>query len=106
MVSFDDFKKLDIRIAEIVEARAHPNAEKLYVLKINTGDAVKQIVAGIRRTYDAEALVGKKIVVVDNLEPAVLRGEESNGMLLAASSPDGPVLIISERDVPSGAKIS
>lgn len=106
MISFEDFKKLDLRIAEIIDVSEHPDADKLYVLKIRLDDETKQIVAGIRSSYDAGSLKGKKIAVVNNLEPVMIRGEESNGMLLAASNEGGPVILVPERDVPSGAQIS
>ena len=106
MISFEDFKKLDLRIAEIIDVSEHPDADKLYVLKIRLDDETKQIVAGIRSSYDAGSLKGKKIAVVNNLEPVMIRGEESNGMLLAASNEGGPVILVPERDVPSGAQIT
>lgn len=106
MVSFEDFKKLDIRIASIIEVKEHPNADKLYVLKIDVGDQEKQIVAGIRSQYPADRLIGRKIVVVNNLEPAHIRGEESNGMLLAAGGENGPVILVPEQDVSPGAGIT
>ncbi|MFQ5952063.1 MAG: hypothetical protein ACE5JK_01485 [Candidatus Omnitrophota bacterium] len=105
MISFEDFKQLGLRIAEVVEVSDHPNADKLYVLKILVGDETKQIVAGIRSSYDKEALKGKKIVVINNLEPVNIRGEESNGMLLAADDNGTPVILMPERDVPSGSQI-
>ena len=105
MVSFDDFKNVDLRIAEIVDVSDHPNADKLYVLKILVGSEEKQIVAGIRSSYEKEQLKGRKIVVVNNLEPATIRGEESNGMLLAASDSGTPVILVPERDVPPGTEI-
>lgn len=105
MVSFEDFKKIDLRIAEIVEAKDHPNADKLFVLKVRIGEEEKQIVAGIRGCYACEDLVGRKVVLVNNLEPAVIRGEESNGMLLAASNEGVPTILIPEKDVPSGTKV-
>ncbi len=83
MVSFEDFKQLDPRIAEIIDVSEHPNADKLYVLKIQLGEETKQIVAGVRSSYDAETLKGKKIAIINNLEPVTIRGEESNGMLLS-----------------------
>ncbi|MBD3379250.1 MAG: methionine--tRNA ligase subunit beta [Candidatus Omnitrophica bacterium] len=104
-LSFEDFKKIDLRVAEIVEAREHPDADKLYLLKVDLGDEQRQIVAGIRTAYDAGELTGKKIVLVANLEPAVIRGEESNGMLLAAKDGDLPVLLTPERDVSPGSGI-
>lgn len=105
MLSFDDFKRLDLRVAEVIDVKEHPSADKLYVLQIRVGDEAKQIVAGIRASYDKEALKGKKIVVINNLEPATIRGAESNGMLLAADDSGTPVILIPERDVPSGSKI-
>ena len=105
MVSFEDFKKLDLRIAEIVDVKDHPNADKLYIIQIDISGQTKQIVAGVRGQYSAQDLVGKKIVVVDNLEPVTIRGEESHGMLLAAGGENGPVILVPERNVPSGAQI-
>ena len=106
MVTFDDFKKLDIRTASILEVKEHPNADKLYVLKIDIGSETKQIVAGIRTQYSPDELVGRKIVVINNLEPATIRGEESNGMLLAANDSGNPIILVPERDVPPGTPVS
>lgn len=92
-IKYEDFAKLELRVAKVVEARPHPNADKLLLLTIDVGDRRKQIVAGIRKHYEPEALVGKLIVVVNNLEPAILRGETSEGMLLAASSGDKVILL-------------
>jgi len=103
MLSFEDFKKLDIRVAEIQDAREHPNADKLYVLTIDVGGESKQVVAGIRTSYSVDELRGKKVIVVNNIEPAVIRGEESNGMLLAASGDNGSILLTPEKDAPVGA---
>ena len=105
-VSFEEFKKLDLRIAEIIEAKEHPDADRLHVLKIALGDEIKQIVAGIREQYATDELIGRKIVVVNNLEPVSIRGEVSNGMLLAARGDDGPVILLPEKDVSSGARVS
>jgi methionine--tRNA ligase beta chain len=106
-VSYDDFAKLELRVARVLEARPHPNADKLLLLQIDVGDEQpKQIVAGIRQHYTPEQLVGKRIVVVNNLAPAVIRGEASNGMLLAATS--GERVIVLTPDDPecvAGAKI-
>lgn len=84
MVSFEDFKKLKIKVAKIKEVTDHPNADKLYVIKIDVGGEEKSVVAGIRKAYKKEDLIGKLVVIVDNLEPATIRGIESNGMILAA----------------------
>ncbi|MGB2630549.1 MAG: hypothetical protein WBD24_03750 [Candidatus Omnitrophota bacterium] len=105
MVSFEDFKKLDLKIAEILDVKDHPNADKLYVLKILVGEETKQIIAGVRGSYGKEDLKGRKIVVINNLEPVTIRGEESNGMLLAADNAGTPIILVPERDVPSGSAI-
>src|SRR5437588_6710090 len=93
-IAYDDFAKLELRVAKVLEARPHPNADKLLLLQIDVGDEQKQIVAGIRQHYTPEQLVGKRIVVVNNLAPALLRGETSNGMLLAATSGEKVVLLM------------
>jgi methionine--tRNA ligase beta chain len=105
MVSFEDFKKMDLRVARITDVKDHPNADKLYVLQIEAGGEAKQIVAGIRAQYAAGDLVGKKIVVIDNLESVTIRGEESSGMLLAANDEGNPVILVPEKDVPEGTQI-
>lgn len=105
LISYDDFAKLDLRVAKVVAAREHPNANKLLLLQIQVGDVQKQIVAGIRGHYPPEELVGRTIVVVNNLEPAVIRGEESNGMLLAASDGESVILLRPDRDCAPGSRI-
>lgn len=105
-VSIADFKKLDLRVARVLEARPHPNADKLMLLKVDVGDQQKQIIAGIRAWYTPESLVGRSVIVINNLQPAMLRGEESNGMLLAATSGDQVVFLMPERDCLPGSKIS
>ena len=81
--SFDDFNKIKLTVAEVLEAKPHPNADKLLVLQLRLGERQKQICAGIRAWYAPESLIGMRIIVVDNLEPRKLRGETSEGMLLA-----------------------
>jgi len=105
MVTFEEFKKLEIRIAQIKEIKDHPNADKLYVIIIDLGDKTKQIVAGIKSSYKKEDLVGRQIVVVDNLEPASLRGVESQAMLLAAQDEQGIVIITPERKMKLGSAV-
>jgi methionine--tRNA ligase beta chain len=105
-IKYDDFAKLELRVAKVVEARPHPNADKLMLIQIDVGDQQKQIVAGIRQHYSPEQLVGRLIVVVNNLEPAMLRGETSNGMLLAATSEDKVILLtVDDPTCVVGAKI-
>ena len=106
MITIEDFQKVDLRIARIVSAEPHPNADRLVVLKIDVGGEERQIVAGIRASYGPEALVGRSIVVVANLAPATLRGVESQGMLLATRDGDRVVLLGPEVEVPSGSKVS
>ena len=105
LVSIEDFAKLELVVAEVREAKEHPNADRLFVLQVDLGDEQRQLVAGIRSSYSAEELVGKKVVIVKNLKPAKLRGEESQGMLLAASGEDGPVLLTPEKAVVLGSRV-
>ena len=104
-LSYSDFAKLDLRVAEILEASAHPNADRLLVLKVKLGGELRQVVAGIRASYDPATLAGRRVVLVANLAPAVIRGVESQGMLLAADLEGKAVLLQPDREVPSGAKV-
>lgn len=104
-ITYEEFAKLELRIATVVAAREHPNANKLMLLEIDVGDQRKQIVAGIRGHYAPEELVGRQIVVVNNLQEAVLRGEESHGMLLAASDGDSVILLRPDRPCQPGAGV-
>jgi methionine--tRNA ligase beta chain len=107
MITIDEFRKLELRVGVVKSAEAHPNADKLLVLKVDLGSEERQIVAGIRAHYQPEELVGKQVVVVANLETATLRGLESQGMVLAASSDDGRVVVLTpEKTVNAGAKVS
>ncbi|HYF15730.1 MAG TPA: hypothetical protein VD971_11735 [Phycisphaerales bacterium] len=86
-VTFEEFAKLDLRVAKIVKVEPHPNADKLYKLQLDDGSGTpRQICAGIREHYEPDQLLGQRIVIVANLAPRVIRGEESRGMLLAASN--------------------
>ncbi len=108
---FEDFIKVDLRIATILEAVPHPNADRLLKLQIDLGPlGARQICAGVKAYYEPEKLVGRQIVVVANLAPRKIRGEESNGMLLAASHYDGEaitdvVLLNLDRPVPPGSPV-
>jgi len=105
-ISLDEFRAVDLRVATITAAAPHPNADRLVVLTIDLGGEQRQLVAGIRLHYAPEDLVGKQIVVVANLQPATLRGVESQGMLLAASDGDGRLaLVIPEKPVTAGAPV-
>ncbi len=105
-IEFNDWQNLDLRVAEVLEVEEHPDADKLYVLKVKIGDEERTIVAGVKQHYSKEELIGKKIIVFTNLKSAVLRGVKSEGMLLAASEGDKVVLLTPEKDIGSGAKIS
>jgi methionyl-tRNA synthetase len=106
MISIDDFRKVELRIATIKSAEPHPNADKLMVLQIDLGDEKRQICAGIRGHYAPDELLGKQIVVVANLETAKLRGLDSQGMLLAASDDDRVIILTPDKTVLAGAKVS
>jgi methionyl-tRNA synthetase len=105
-ITIDDFVKVDLRVAQILVAERVPKADKLLRLEVDLGYEKRQILAGIAQYYEPEKLVGRKIVVVANLAPRKMRGLESNGMLLAASLPDGaPVLAGFLEEVPLGARL-
>jgi methionyl-tRNA synthetase len=105
-IAIDDFIKVDLRVAQILVAERVPKADKLLRLEVDLGYEKRQILAGIAQYYDPEKLIGRKIVIVANLAPRKMRGLESNGMLLAASLPDGaPVLASFLEEVPLGARL-
>ena len=104
-ISYADFEKLDLRVAKIVATEAIEASEKLIKISLDVGGESRQIVAGIRKYYSPEELVGKLIVIVANLEPRKLMGEESRGMLLAASDDEHVVLLTPEREIISGAHV-
>src|SRR5713101_1980347 len=99
MLTIEEFRRLDLRVATVTAVAPHPNADRLLVLQIDLGSEQRQLVAGIRSHYAPEALVGKQIVVVANLEPATLRGVESQGMLLAAHDGERVVVITTDAAV-------
>jgi methionyl-tRNA synthetase len=106
MATLSDFQALDLRVATVLSAELHPNADRLLVLRIDLGGAERQIVAGIRSSYDPASLIGKQIIVVANLEPATLRGVESQGMLLAARDGDRVAVVTPDAAVAAGSKVS
>lgn len=105
MISFEEFKKLELKTGRIKEVNDHPNADRLYVITVDLGDRTKQVVAGIKGSYKKEDLVGRQVVVVDNLESAVLRGVESQGMILAASDDKGISVVGPDRDLALGSVV-
>jgi len=106
IVSFSDFQKLELRVGTIRTAEWVPNSEKLIKLEVDFAFEIRQIIAGIGKTHTPEALVDTQCIFVTNLEPRVLMGLESQGMLLAASDSEGnPVLLKPEKEIPAGAQI-
>lgn len=105
MVTYEEFRKLELKVARIQEVAEHPNADRLYVLKIDLGDSQRQVVAGIRNSYKPEELVGKQVAVITNLEPALIRGIESQAMILAASDENGVVILTPQREVKVGSTV-
>ena len=105
MITIDEFAKVELRIATIKAAEPHPKADRLLVLRIDLGSEERQLVAGIRAHYDPAALVGRQVIVVANLEPAKLRGIESQGMVLAAADGDRVVLLRPDDAVTPGAVV-
>jgi len=105
-ITIDDFAKVELRVAEVKLAEKVKGTDKLLRLEVDLGHEVRQIVAGIAEAYAPESLVGRKVVIVANLEPRKLRGLESNGMIVAASIEGGkPVLAGFLEDVPVGARL-
>ena len=105
MISFDEFSKLDLKIGKILEANLHPNAEKLYVLRVDIGDKEISLVAGIKPFYQPKELINKLIAVLVNLEPKNIRGFLSEGMLLAAQAKEDLSLLVSDKEISPGSKI-
>ena len=103
MATIEEFKKIEIVVAQIKEVKEHPNADRLYLLQVDTGKDVRQVVAGIRKAYTPEQLIGRRVALVANLEPAVIRGETSNGMLLAASDENGLALLNFDKEIKVGS---
>lgn len=105
-ITYDDFKKLDLRVAKILKAERVERSDKLVKLQVDVGElGERQLIAGIGMVYTPEILVGKQIIVVANLEPKKLMGYESQGMLLAANDDLGPVLLCPESEVVPGSLI-
>jgi methionyl-tRNA synthetase len=105
-ISIDEFRKIDLRLAEVLAAEKVKGADRLLKLRLRVGETEREIVSGIAEHYQPEALVGKRIVIVANLEPATIRGVRSEGMLLAASTADGRLaLVVPEQPLPSGIPV-
>lgn len=105
IISYEDFQKLDLRIAKVISAEDVKGTDRLLKLNLKIGEEERTIVAGIKEHYSAKEIIGKKIVVVYNLQPVKLRGIESNGMLLAAADNEKVVLLTVEKDISEGSII-
>jgi len=102
-IGIEDFTKIQMRVGQIMEAEKIEGSRRLLKLRVDIGDEVRQVVAGIAEAYEPSSLLNKKVVIVANLKPAKLMGVESNGMIVAASADGRPVLATFSEDVPNGA---
>lgn len=105
MITLEQFRTLELKVARVAEARIHPHADRLLVLTVETGEDRKEVVAGIALHYKPEELVGKQVVFVNNLEPATIRGVLSEGMILAAQGGEVLSLVVPERAVAPGSTV-
>jgi len=105
-IGIDQFARVQMRAGQVIEAEKIPGSRKLMRLRVDIGSEIRQVVAGIAEAYQPEDLMQKKVVLVTNLKPARLMGVESNGMIVAASAGDRPVLVTFTEDVPNGALLS
>jgi len=105
MINYQDFKKLDLKVGTIVKAERVENSKKLLRLEVEMGKDKRQLVAGLGRHYQPKELIGQQIVVVANLEPKMIYGLESQGMLLAAGDEENVALLQPDKKVPSGTKV-
>ncbi len=105
MITLDDFKKVELRTAKVLDAQEIPGADRIWKLSVDLGTEKKEIVAGVKVFYTREALIGRSIVVVNNLAPTVIRGVESQGMLLAAKDGTALSILTVDKDVPPGCLV-
>ena len=105
-IEFEDFEKIDMKVGKILECEKHPDADKLLVFKVKIGEETRQIVSGIKKWYEPEQLIGKKVVVLMNLKPRKIRGIQSQGMLLSAEKDGNPSLLSVLNDVEDGSGVA
>lgn len=105
MITFDDFKKVDLQVAQVRSCQRVEGSEKLLRLELDDGADGRQIIAGVGTRYECEDMEGRLIIIVANLAPREIMGLESQGMLLAADTPEGPVLLLPDGEVVPGTKI-
>ena len=104
-IGLEEFQHVELRVGTIVNAEAHPQADRLLVLQVDVGGQVRQLVAGIKSAYQPTELIGKQVVVVTNLKPATLRGVESHGMVLAAQDGSTLALLTPDRPLKAGSVV-
>lgn len=104
-INYDEFKKVELKVAKVLEAERVESSDKLLKLKVDLGQETRQIIAGIGKVYDPVNLLGRQIIIVANLEYRKLMGLESQGMLLAADSPEGPILLCPDKEAIPGSNI-
>ncbi len=105
MINIEDFKKVELKVAKVLSAERVEGSDKLLKLQVDIGPEKRQIIAGIGKVYAPEDMLGKEIIIVANLEPRSLMGLESQGMLLAANDPSGPVIVMPEKEVAPGTEL-
>ncbi len=106
-IDIDYFRKVDLKVAKVIEAENVEKSNKLIKIKLSFGDHEKTILSGIRKDYSPQDLIGKKIIVIDNLKPAKLMGFESQGMLLAASDESGNISLLTvDKDIKEGSIVN
>ena len=105
LIRFEDFKKLEMITARVISAELHPQADRLLVLRVETGKGEKTVVAGIRKSYAPESLIGRTVILVHNLEPAQIRGVVSEGMLLACHDGESIRLVVPDGSVAAGQPV-
>jgi len=108
VISFEEFSKVQLRVGRVLEVHEHPNADKLIVLKVDLGTEQRQLCAGLKGFYTPQQLLGKNLIIVTNLAPRKMRGVDSNGMLLAALTPDQSqvVVLTTDSDIAPGSHVS
>ncbi|MBZ1349015.1 MAG: methionine--tRNA ligase subunit beta [Candidatus Liptonbacteria bacterium] len=105
IVTYEDFKKIDLRVVKILDAERIKSSDKLIKIQVDLGEEKRQIIAGIGKVYNPEDLIGKQVVIVSNLEPKILFGLESRGMILAASDAEQIALLVPDKKILSGSII-
>ncbi|MBX4189901.1 methionine--tRNA ligase subunit beta [Candidatus Parcubacteria bacterium] len=105
MITLDEFKKSELKVAKVLEAERIEGSDKLLKLKVDLGSEQRQILSGIAKHYSPEDLIGKNIVIISNLEPRMMMGLESQGMVLAAGDGETVSLLLPDKDMPAGSSI-